>query len=114
MQLKHNNAIVTIFSAICAVILHFQSINFLDSSAMTMLALLKEDLDSHDIQVLVTSVKGPVRDAMQKGGLDEVFGKDHRFMSIKDAMEYIDNDLQLEQRPLRPYTLQSNFKSKTE
>ena len=85
-----------------------------DSGAVSDSNDSEEDLDSHDVQVLVTSVKGPVRDAMQKGGLDEVFGKENLFMSIKDAMEYIDNDLQLEQRPLRPYTLQSNFKSKTE
>ena len=93
------------------IILNAESINNLDSSAVHALAELVHDLNAQNIEIAFTGVKGPVRDAMAKGGIVEVLKNDHFFMSVQEAVDCY--ELACLQAPkkknnLDDYTLQTN------
>ncbi len=93
------------------IILNAESINNLDSSAVHALAELVRDLNTQGIEIAFTGVKGPVRDAMAKGGIIEVLKNDHFFMSVQEAVDCY--ELACLQSPkkknnLDDYTLQTN------
>ncbi|MEM7159761.1 MAG: sulfate permease [Myxococcota bacterium] len=74
-------------STIRDVILDASGVNRLDSSAASALAQIREDLQSRGIGLYLASVKGPVRDAMQRSGLAPALGPAARAMSVHDAVE---------------------------
>jgi SulP family sulfate permease len=91
------------------VIINAESINYLDSSAAHALEDVLEEIRSKDIDLYITGVKGPVRDALHKAGLLDKIGEHNFFMSIQEAVDCY--DLQCtEGRPpkFKEYTLQSN------
>ena len=93
------------------IILNAESINNLDSSAVHALAELVRDLNTQGIEIAFTGVKGPVRDAMAKGGIIEVLKNDHFFMSVQEAVDcYALACLQSPKKKnnLDDYTLQTN------
>ena len=88
------------------IILEFASVNNLDSSAAHTLSELVTDYKDKGVTFLFSRVKGPVRDAMEKSHLIEKIGKQHFFMSIQAAVDFVDkkgNPSELE-----AYILQTN------
>ncbi|MFK7979908.1 MAG: SulP family inorganic anion transporter [Saprospiraceae bacterium] len=73
------------------IILCFNSITNLDSSAVHMLEELIDDYKNQNIKVLFTGVRGPLRDTMEKSHLIEKIGAQNLFMGIQGAVDFIDN-----------------------
>jgi SulP family sulfate permease len=91
------------------IIINAESINNLDSSAAHAVEEVVEDYKRLGITILFTGVKGPVRDAMSRAHLTEKIGEQNFFLSIQDAVDYIDqaltDDIKTERKP---YALQTN------
>jgi len=91
------------------IILCFNSINNLDSSAVHMLEELIEDYKSQGITLLFTGVKGPLRDVMEKSNLIEKVGASNFFMGIQAAVDCMDKKpTALSTKKSTTYTLQTN------
>lgn len=88
-----------------AIIINGESMNQLDSSGVHALEEIVEQYQTQNIQLYFASVKGPVRDAMSRSHLMEKIGEDHFFMSIQEAVDFIDTR-QMPQR--EEYVLQVN------
>lgn len=93
------------------IIINADSMNSLDSSAVHALEEVIDDYRQQGIQILFTGVKGPVRDAMVKGHLIEKIGKQHFFMSVQEAVDFLGMSEPVpvdEKEEFEEYTLQSN------
>ncbi|RMG24507.1 MAG: solute carrier 26 family protein [Bacteroidetes bacterium] len=91
------------------VILNADSINKMDSSAIHALAEVWEELNTQGIQLYLSGVKGPVRDALHRAGLIQKIGQDHFFLSVQEAVDAIDAGKEADQgEKFQPYTLQTN------
>ena len=94
-----------------SILLNFDSINNIDSSALHMLKDLIKDYRGHSIDVFFSGIKGPVRDAFQRSNLTQLIGIDHCFMSVQEAVNHIQgkhNGKEISTKQLRPYLLQTN------
>ncbi len=88
-----------------AVIINGESMNQLDSSGVHALEEILQQFQEQHIELFFASVKGPVRDAMNRSHLIEKIGEHHFFMSIQEAVNYLDT----EKRPeTEHYVLQVN------
>ncbi len=88
------------------IVLVANSITSIDSSGIHALKEIVSDCQARGLEVFVTGVIGPVRDAMRKGGLIELIGKDHFFMSEQEAVDSL-----LAENPAtayQPFTMQTN------
>lgn len=93
-----------------ALVINADSINNLDSSAIHSLSDLIDDLQTMNIKLMFSGVKGPVRDQMVKAHLDEKVGTENFFMSVQEAVDdYNNQDSDVEEH--RAYTMQTNVKS---
>ncbi len=72
------------------IVLDFAAINAIDSSAMDALEEHWKIYQQHGVDIYLSGVKGPIRDAMKKGGFLENIGKEHFFTHIEDAITYFD------------------------
>jgi sulfate permease, SulP family len=72
-------------------ILDASPISTLDSSAVHALHDLIADMKKDGITFLLANAIGPVRDVLEKGGLDKQIGKEHCFMSLGQAYEFAKN-----------------------
>jgi len=70
------------------VIIDCESMNNLDSSGVHTLIEVIDDYSSKKIAIIFSGVKGPVRDAMEKGGIINKIGFESCFMSIQEAVDY--------------------------
>ncbi|MEQ8707226.1 MAG: solute carrier family 26 protein [Phaeodactylibacter sp.] len=86
-------------------ILDANSINSVDSSGVHALEEINTYLQSLDIDFYMTSVKGPLRDTLQKAHFDEKLGKEKFFMHIQTAMDNYD---QKNPQRYKDYVLQTN------
>ena len=68
------------------IIIDFESINALDSSAIYALDEIYDYFNRKHIKISLTGVKGNVRDALAKSGLMKKIRYDHCFMSIHEAV----------------------------
>lgn len=92
-----------------AIILNFDSINNIDSSASHAIEELLENFQARKIRILFSGVKGPVRDAMKRSNLTQKIGEQHFFMSVQDTVDFFDNTLKKSlQEQMKEYTLQAN------
>lgn len=92
-----------------AVIINFDSINNMDSSGVHALEEFLADCRSRKLKVYLTGVKGPVRDAMVKGGLIEKIGEENMFMGVQEAVDWHDVHANSEQSPkFQEFILQTN------
>lgn len=93
-----------------ALIINTESINSLDSSALHMLHDMIVALRNEGCLVLLTGVKGPVRDALAKSNLAEKIGADNFFMSVQEAVDHFDKQQMAgpADNPLSAFTLQTN------
>ena len=91
------------------IVLNFDSINNLDSSAVHMLEELITDYRNNHIQVTFTGVKGPVRDIMENFQLIKKIGSDQLFMSVQEAVDHIDRvNSPASKAEFQEYILQTN------
>lgn len=70
------------------IVLDAESINRLDSTGVEMLKDRIRYFHKKDIQFYFAGVKGPVRDAMFKGGILEIIDVNHFFMRANGAVTY--------------------------
>jgi len=74
------------------IILHGESINNLDSSAIKMLKEVHKKYTQKGIKIVFTALKGPVRDAMSKGGVFNGIEFENCYMGIQQAMNAYQNN----------------------
>ncbi len=72
------------------IVIDCEAMNNMDSSAVHAIEELMDDYNSKGIEVVFSGVKGPVRDALEKGQLKRKIGEDHFFMSIQEAVDCYD------------------------
>ena len=91
------------------IILNAETINHMDSSAVSMLDKLIKDLCKKDIYFAVAGAIGPVRDIIFKSGLSETIGKDLMFAEVNKALECIKEDKAMDfERICKRIALQNN------
>lgn len=71
------------------IIISAESINSLDSSALHAIEDVIEEQNDAGRQIYFAGVKGPVRDAMKLGHLEEKITSDNFFLDVKHAVDYI-------------------------
>lgn len=69
------------------IILVFESINDLDSSAIYALEEIHDYFSKKDITIALTGIKGPIRDTLALSGLMKKIKYDHCFMNIQEAID---------------------------
>jgi len=90
-------------------VLDFQSVGDVDTSAIHGISEIIDECKLLNIQLVFTSLIGPVRDAFSKAGLMQKQGADHFFLTIEESMEYLKNGkTQIEKADLEHYILQTN------
>jgi SulP family sulfate permease len=89
------------------IIINAEAINTLDSTAAHMLNDLADDLKQAGIELVFTTVKGPVRDVMVKAKIVDKLGKQHFFDSIQEAVNNFDGEHVDESRKA---SFQTNFR----
>lgn len=72
--------------ALKLIVLDAESINRVDSTGVEMLKERIRYFNKHNVNFYFAGVKGPVRDALFKGGLLEVVSLNHFFMRANDAV----------------------------
>ena len=70
-----------------AVIIDCESMNMIDSTAMDMFMALHKELEAKLIVLYFARVKDPVRDAMQRAGMEDAMGRECFFDQICDAVQ---------------------------
>ncbi|MEZ4776395.1 MAG: sulfate permease [Bacteroidia bacterium] len=92
-----------------AIIIHAESINYIDSSGIRGLTEIIENYHRIGLKIYFAAVKGPVRDAFFRAGLIEKIGKENCFMDVQEAVDFHDGiDKTNYNSKFKPYTLQSN------
>jgi SulP family sulfate permease len=86
-------------------ILDANSINGIDSSGVHALEEILEYCNSQGIAFYMTSVKGPLRDGLQKAHFAGNLGEEHFFMRIQNAIDTFDNK---STELYKEYVLQTN------
>jgi SulP family sulfate permease len=77
-------------------VLEAAGVNGLDSAAAATLAELDEELDARGTKLVLTRIKGPVRDVLQRTGLLEKLAKEGRvYLSTHRAMEVLRSGMAL-------------------
>lgn len=91
-------------------LLDFESVNQMDSSAIHALEEVVENYRENGKTIYFSGVKGPVRDAMTRGHIIEKLGKNNFFMSKQAAVEAFQNDgkYQNDHKDQQGYVLQNN------
>ena len=74
------------------IIIDGESINSIDSSGIYMLEELIEKYKSLNIEIALTSMKGPVRDVLAKSGIMQKISYQNCYMGIQEAVEAFDNN----------------------
>ena len=92
------------------ILIDAESINHIDSSALHQIEKMIEEYRQKNIQVFFAAVKGPVRDAMARGGIIDKIGENHFFMDNQSVWNYIEahDDDRKTPDPRKHYTMQVN------
>jgi SulP family sulfate permease len=73
-------------------IISCEAINYIDSSASSMLKRLLEKISGQDIQIYLSSAIGPLRDNLKKNGITEIIGEQHMFNSVEEAVHTFESN----------------------
>lgn len=73
------------------IIINSYGISNIDSTAFSVLADVRDELEKKGIQLYFIGVIGPVRDLFKSNKVVEKFGDNHFFVSIQDALDFYDN-----------------------
>ncbi len=79
-------------------ILDSTNMHDVDSTGLHVLQDLHVDLQNRQIQILITGAIGPVRDFLKRSGFTDELGIEHYFMSITDAIDFIENGVRVMNR----------------
>lgn len=79
-------------NALRAVVIDAHTINDVDTSGLFVLEQFRDTLRDKKIPLYLCGMIGPVRDMLHKSGLMKRMGADRHFLSIQDALDYIDSD----------------------
>ncbi|MDC6361827.1 MULTISPECIES: SulP family inorganic anion transporter [Flavobacteriaceae] len=69
------------------IILNAEAINYIDSSATTLLERIILDLRERGVQLLITGAIGPTRDILYDSGLINVIGEENLFVQTFEAVD---------------------------
>jgi len=83
------------------IVIHCGSIQRLDSTAVHTISDLVSDFRDRGITILFSDMIGPVRDTLKKNGMFETIGKENFFISVKDAVDHIENSQPHEEYGIR-------------
>ncbi|WP_373074406.1 SulP family inorganic anion transporter [Zeaxanthinibacter enoshimensis] len=72
------------------VILNSEAINYIDSSATSMLIQLIDELHRQNITFYMSGAIGPTRDIIFNSGIIDKLPKEHLFLRIQEAVDYYD------------------------
>jgi SulP family sulfate permease len=78
-------------SALKGIILNAEAINYIDSSAASMLTKLIKEIHEKDIQFYLAGAIGPTRDIIFSSGIIDELRKEYLFVKTKEAVAYFDN-----------------------
>lgn len=95
-------------NALKAIILNAESINRLDSSAIHLLEDLNQLYKNRGVEFYFTNVQGPVRDMLARANFINKIGKEHFFLDIQEAIEYLDS--KRSKSDFENYILQTNIR----
>jgi SulP family sulfate permease len=70
-------------------ILSAGAIAHIDSTGMSKFRLLIDTLKRKSIKLVITQIKGPVRDKLDQTGLLDIIGKENIYLNVNDALKYI-------------------------
>jgi SulP family sulfate permease len=73
-----------------SIVIDMETVNTIDSSAIDILTGIINELKKEGIQLFLVEIKGPVRDKLQKAGLIHQPGEHNHFVTIDDALAYIE------------------------
>jgi SulP family sulfate permease len=71
------------------VIIDGSTINTLDTTAVEQIKTMVGTLKNWDIELYITGLKGPIRDVVDKSGLREFVGENHFYRDPHEAVSYI-------------------------
>lgn len=77
-------------SGLKCIILNAEAINYIDSSATSMLVKLIYDIHLRDIQFYISGAIGPARDVIFNSAIIELLPKEHLFVRIQEAVDYFE------------------------
>jgi MFS superfamily sulfate permease-like transporter len=69
-----------------SVLIDLQATARLDIDSLEMLTELQNELQAKDIELLLASVRAPVRDILQRSGLVDTIGKQHIYLSVEEGV----------------------------
>lgn len=91
------------------ILINAESINNVDASALYEIKDMVQSYYKQNIQVIFSGIKGPVRDMLGKADMLKPFGEKHFFLSIQEAIDFIDGKPKGETpNHFQNYTLQAN------
>ncbi len=70
------------------IIVNAEAINYMDSTAVSLLKQIVEDLRRQGIDLYVAGAIGPIRDILHVSGLTDLVGRDNFFVRTVEAFEY--------------------------
>tara|TARA_R110000868_G_scaffold78284_3_gene223587 strand:+ start:40492 stop:42216 length:1725 start_codon:yes stop_codon:yes gene_type:complete len=74
-----------------AVILNAEAINYIDSTASTMLMSVIDEIHQMNVQFYIAGAIGPTRDIIFESGIVKCLDKKYLFVKIKEAVAYFDD-----------------------
>jgi SulP family sulfate permease len=81
-----NTQIENASSELKDVVLSFESVNSIDSSALHMLEEFITDVRKHQLGISICNVKGPVRDKLERAGITQLLGEENFYLTTYDAV----------------------------
>ena len=92
-------------------ILDFQSVVNVDTSAIHGIDEIVDECKQLNVELMFTSLIGPVRDAFAKAGLTQKTGKAQFYLTIEKALQqYRQKESKASLKIMQPYSLQTNNK----
>lgn len=73
------------------IVLNAEPINYIDSTAVDMLAMAIAEIHERDIKFFIASPIGPTRDIIFNSHIINVLPREHLFGRTKEAVDYFDN-----------------------
>lgn len=93
------------------IVLNFESVTALDSTGAHELEEWILSWRKSGIDVLLSGVRGPIRDVLEKWGIMKNIGGDQFFVDDSSAIKFADKNIgEGEIKNLRPFAIQSNVK----
>ncbi len=86
-----NKNINTKGDALRHIIVNAEAINYMDSTAVSKLKQIVEDLREQGIALYISGAIGPIRDILHQSGLADLVGRDNFFVRTVEAFEYCKN-----------------------